>query len=185
MQFVWFLARDTRVGRPQREIMLWELPSELEVGPLIAMPLVRGRGTVLGTHRAPSHKCVPPNTMAGLRRAAYQIQPLSIIRNLLDRPPKASTGSTVPPKAAQAARAGAAPGAPSGHDSDGLADRDHTAASNSGQPHRMQDSKELSDGVSTIGGSISQDQPADGGDASAARSSRRPRGCRRRAGQRR
>ena len=24
--------------------------------------------------------------MAGLRRAAYQIQPLSIIRNLLDRP---------------------------------------------------------------------------------------------------
>jgi hypothetical protein len=54
MQFVWFLARGTRVGRPQREIMLWELPSELEVGPLIAMPLVRGRGTVLGTHRPPS-----------------------------------------------------------------------------------------------------------------------------------
>jgi len=41
MQFVWFLARGTRVGRPQREIMLWELPGGLEVGPLMAMPLVR------------------------------------------------------------------------------------------------------------------------------------------------
>ena len=52
MQFVWLLVR----GYASRKATAGDhaggaADGELEVGPLMAMPLVRGRGTVLGTHR--------------------------------------------------------------------------------------------------------------------------------------
>ena len=67
MQFVWLLVRGyaSRKAAPG-DHAVGAADGELEVGPLMAMPLVRGRGTVLGTHR---HRTVSGGVPGAVQRS--------------------------------------------------------------------------------------------------------------------
>ena len=67
MQFVWLLVRGyaSRKGAAG-DHAVGAADAELEVGPLMAMPVVRGCGTVLGTHRPTAGARPPPRNWPSL-----------------------------------------------------------------------------------------------------------------------